>query len=66
MKRTRRKLTPREASIRRRYTATNTQGHRVMLRVDCQSFWLEGESNTKVHAEWTRDMLAIALAKIKP
>ncbi len=61
----RRKLTPREAECRRLYTATSDHGLKILLKVDHLSFWLEGESRTKAHANWTRDMLAIALAKIK-
>lgn len=38
--------------------------HMVWLKVTNQSFCLSQYSDTKEDAEWTRDMLCVALAKI--
>jgi len=42
----------------------NPEAFVVMLKVDHQSFRLEGESETRDDAEWMRDMLCIALDRL--
>jgi hypothetical protein len=41
------------------------QGYRVRLVVGVQSFTITPESETRDEAEWMRDMLCIALDKIR-
>ena len=67
-----RKLTAREASIRRHYTRLikrNRSGGlpewNVEIAIDCKFFRLSPWFEDRPTAAWTRDMLAIALAKIK-
>jgi hypothetical protein len=67
MKPLRRKLTAREKLMRDKYTrsVTWTKGsHTVFLQIDHQGFGLQ-ECENKNKAEWLRDMLAIALARIE-
>lgn len=67
MKPTRRKLTARELDMRKRYTriVKFTDGYSVLLQIDHQGFIINSIRDHKKEAEWTRDMLAIALARIK-
>jgi uncharacterized protein YdeI (BOF family) len=65
-----RKLTRRQQVIRERYTERDRSGN-VWLVIDHQSFELrthtegnETPAERKANAEWRRDMLAIALARL--
>lgn len=66
----RRVLTAREKLMRKKYTRLVQWDKRchfyaVFLTVDFQSFGLGAGFIDKHNAEWTRDMLAAALAKIE-
>lgn len=64
----RRELTAREKLMRKKYTRTLWVDHGVyglFLQIEVQGFRVGGDFCTKNEAEWTRDMLAIALARIE-
>jgi hypothetical protein len=62
-----RKLNPREKLMRSKYTRHVSWcrgSHTVYLKVDHQGFSIAGELFSRTKADWLRDMLAIALARI--
>lgn len=63
----RRVLTAREKTMRNRYTrlAKYTAGYVVYLQVGVQGFEINSFRQRKSEAEWTRDMLAIAISRIE-
>lgn len=62
----RRVLTAREKQMREKYTRLVEWpvSYAVFLSIDVQSFQIGGNFETKKQAEWMRDMIAVALAKI--
>lgn len=51
-----------ERAIKKQFTAR--RGRQAMLVIDHQSFCINGECETVKHAEWMRNMLAKALARM--
>lgn len=60
------KLTERQKELRKKYTRITQIGGEYVayLQIDHQGFNVTYDTTNKKHAEWSRDMLAIALDRM--
>lgn len=60
------KLTKRQKELREKYTriAKYDDEYAAYLQIDHQGFNVTYETTNKKHAEWSRDMLAIAIERL--